>query len=152
MDGFDVDIVGVSVTTELRVFEITGNGIRFSLAFGPPRAGQYPEIDITSSVSVASSYTSIEKDTNNIANVLTEPRDGGFDGLVELRLWNPEDRIVRNRQALSVNLYGSPVTFGRLDDQIIRAENVHCPSDGLVGMINLRREFPQREAIESIIG
>jgi len=143
LDGFDVDIVGVSVTIELRVFEITSNGIRFSLAFGSPRAGQHPEIDIASSVSVAPSYTPIEDDADNIANVLMEFRDCGLNGLVKLRLWNPEERITWNRQVLPIDLDESLVAFRRFDDQIIRTENVHCPSDRLVGMTDLRRKFSQ---------
>jgi len=49
-----------------------------------------------------------------------------------LWLGNPEDRIVWNRQALSVDLDESLVAFSRFDDQVVRAENVYCPSDGLV--------------------
>jgi len=44
--------------------------------------------------------------------MFSRARNRGFDGLVILWLGDPEDRIVWNRQALSVDLDGSPVAFG----------------------------------------
>jgi len=44
--------------------------------------------------------------------MFSRARNRGFDGLVILWLGDPEDRIVWNRQALSVvDLDGSPVAF-----------------------------------------
>jgi len=56
-------------------------------------------------------------------------------------LWNPENRIVWDGQALSIDLYESLVAFRRVDDQIIRTKNVYCPPDRLVGMTDLCCEF-----------
>jgi hypothetical protein len=112
LDGFDVDIIRIPVTIELHLFKLTSDRVRFSLAFDPPRASQHPEIDIASSVSLSSRNTPIQDNADNVANVLAKFRDRSFDRVMILRLGNPEDRIVWDRKALSVDLDESLVAFG----------------------------------------
>jgi len=131
LDGFDIDIVRVSVAIELRFLEFARNSVRFPLTFGPSGSSEDPEINITRR-SASPGNTPIQDDSNDVANVLAELRYRSFDGLMILQLRDPKDRILWNRQPSPVDLNESLVTFSRFNDQFIRTENIHSSPDRLV--------------------
>jgi hypothetical protein len=118
-ESLDIDLVCVSSSIELLVFEVLPNSVRRSLIRHSVFVDEYPQIDVTPSVSLTAGDTAVQHDSDDSVEFVEQLVDSGSDWWLELRLGDLQERIVRTGEPVGIDLDLSSVAIAAVDDEIV---------------------------------
>jgi len=128
--ALNINFVGIAVTVKRVLFEGLPDLVRLPLVPHPVFAHQHPEVNIASTVRLATSDASIEDDAKNVVKFLQYRLCRSLHRAVELRLRDSEIGVLWNGQPVTVDLYEPtrPVAF--LDDEVVVGKDIDRLGNG----------------------
>jgi len=123
-ESLDIDLICVSSSIELFVFEVLPNSVRRSLIRHPIFGDEYPQVNVAPSVSLTAGDTAVQHDSDDSVEFVKQLVDCISDWWLELSLGYLQDRIVRTGESVGVDLNQSSVAIAAVDDEIIGGQDV----------------------------
>ncbi len=143
----DVDLVRIPTSVELPLFEVLPNTVRSSLVRHPVFFHEYPQVDVTASVSLTSRHAPEQNDAEDAIEVLAECFDSSSDRRLELGLRDFENRVVRSGEPPTVDTDVPRVPLALFDYEVVRDEDVEGFRNTGLRILDGVSEFRNRELV-----